>query len=126
MVPTDDRIAIEHVSFVKTLIINSSAGGIQAEHWTCEGGWNIHLWRASGVIELTHDLNGHHMLVGPSQWQSVWVKDAGTSFEPEPKASEDQAPPPDHDPKVQKRMTPKQKLDAEMRLARIRSGDDLP
>lgn len=126
MAPTEP-IAVQHVSFVKTLIINSAQGGMQADHWTAESGWTVDLWPQSGVIQLRHRIHGHHMLVGPSQWQSVWVQDGDAALgTAQVSASEEPAPLPDHEPAPQKRMTAKQKLDAETRLARIRAGADLP
>lgn len=120
-----DKISIEHVSFVKTLIVNSAAGGHQADHWRAENGWTLNLWPSSGIIEIIHEQNGHLMLVGPSQWQSVWVKDGGMTLGPSAVASTDPIPPPDHTVQPQKRMTRQQRLDAESKLAALRAGSDL-
>jgi hypothetical protein len=124
-----DKISAEFVSFVKTLILNSAAGGHQADHWRAENGWTVQLWPQSGIIEIAHKLNGHLMLVGPSQWQSIWLRDGGMTLSPSVPASTDAIPAPNHDPQPQKRMTKQDRLNAETKLAAIRRGadlDDLP
>jgi hypothetical protein len=124
MQPTD-KIAIEHVSFVKTLILNTKAGGFQADHWTRENGWQMYVWPQSGCLEIIHEERGLKMIVGPSAWQSAFPQDSGESLsKTEPIASADPVGKPDHQPVPQKRISRADKIEAERRLAALRAGQE--